>query len=82
MEVLKSVAKSTTAATPILVAEGVGWGKAQDLRMRLDAVFDGLQLLQDGYEPEDEGRMRFCNVHRLFFGGVLGCPVCDGRAAG
>ena len=40
-----------------------------------------LELFQSGYGPADRDALLWCLRHEVYFGGVLGCPVCSGFIA-
>jgi hypothetical protein len=79
LQLLQRIAKARLGA-PILVAARQSWDRAQRWQVAAAEGRSDVRTYQSGYEPSDEGKMRFCDTHRLFYGGCLECPVCCGCA--
>ncbi len=60
----------------IMIAQNLEWDTMRTLREQVITCFAHPQAYQAGYGPSDRDRLKECPVHRLFYGGVLGCPVC------
>jgi hypothetical protein len=59
-----------------MIAQNLEWDTVRTLREQVITCFAHPQAYQAGYGPSDRDRLKECPVHRLFYGGVLGCPVC------
>jgi len=83
-ELVREVAASVTADHWVLIAQDMSWATVQSMKDDIAAdatvVFDEVCVFQCGYAPPDRSKMGRCRVHQLYYGGVLGCPVCEGRA--
>jgi hypothetical protein len=66
---------SVQGSSDVLLARGLGWSEARELRVDAPAWVVNLRLFQEGYGPEETGQ--HCSVHDLHYGGCLGCPVCS-----
>jgi len=62
----------------VLIARDLAWDTARSLREQLVNHFEHPQVYQTGYGPPNRARLKKCPVHQICYGGVLGCPVCDG----
>lgn len=78
LSILQSIAKEPTTPDGLLIVEDIGWGAAEEWRARASEAFERIEVYQSGYGPSRQARMQFCPIHHLYFGGVLGCPVCRG----
>jgi hypothetical protein len=76
LELLQIVARGVASQEHVLVAQRVGWGEAQEWRREAESAFSPIGVFQSGYGPRDAQRMHQCKEHGLFYGGILGCPVC------
>jgi len=74
----KEVNASVVRQVPILLLEGLSWGKVQQLKQSLPLWARNITVLQEGYTPEEGQYTRYCAKHDLFYGGCLGCHVCEG----
>lgn len=64
-----------------LIGERLTWTVASALRREWGDVLGALELFQSGYGPADRDALLWCLRHEVYFGGVLGCPVCSGFIA-
>jgi len=72
----RQLLQAVSRGQPILVAENLGWKNAQTLKTGLDLGFLDSKIFQSGYGPADQALLHECAVHLVYYGGVLGCPVC------
>lgn len=61
----------------MLVGEDLGWGDAEGLRRDAAQAFVDVRTAQHRVSPSAPSS-HHCTVHQLYYGGVLGCPVCRG----
>lgn len=76
LSILQSIAKAPTP-DGLLIIEGIGWAAAEEWRARASEAFERIELYQSGHSPSRQAHLQLCPIHRLYFGGVLGCPVCQ-----
>ena len=76
--ILRELALALPRDRRVLIAQQLAWGTVRALRERLATEFEHLQVFQTGYGPADQSRLEECLEHEIWYGGVLGCPVCNG----
>ena len=75
----RAIVQARVSHAAILVAGEVGWSEVEAIRREdLSGQLEWM-VLQTGLQPQSLERTSRCEVHRLSYGGVLGCPVCGGR---
>jgi hypothetical protein len=79
--VLQALVRASNKKEPLLLASDLGWGDAQACREEMGAYFDDIKVFQHRFGPPQEARMKYCADHRLYFSGIFGCPICEGRNA-
>ena len=57
-----------------LIGKQVGWTQAQTI-LAMVASRSATKLMQAGYVPSET--CQYCGKHDLYFGGCLGCHVCN-----
>ena len=75
--VRRKVSESARSGRPVLISPEVPWSAVEMMRAALPAWSASLKVVQAGHSPLDTG-LSYCNVHELYFAGVLGCHVCSG----
>lgn len=81
IEVLKRIHRSRGQHEKVKLAGDVGWTASTRIVSEVQQFAVEVVVYQSGYTPQDEARMSWCNVHRVFYGGCVGCPVCGGWSA-
>jgi hypothetical protein len=76
--ILREIILAPVPDRQVLIARDLAWDTARLLREQLVTQFEHLQVYQTGYGPSDVSGLKECPVHQIYYGGVLGCPVCDG----
>lgn len=77
-----TVNRSRAHREPVLVCSSLDWAAVVTLRADLPSWLVDVRVLQEGYGPADVSRLAYCAVHDCYFGGCLGCQVCEAVAAG
>lgn len=72
----KAANHSRGEGNPIRIARGVIWARCKDVIANAEAAFSEFMVMQEGYAPGEAAN--FCEKHRLYYGGSLGCHVCSG----
>jgi hypothetical protein len=78
--ILKDLVASKARGEWMLIAEKLAWNTVEHLRVDVGRAFGDVSVYQSGYRPEELPRLQMCSLHRVAYGGVLGCPVCGHRA--
>ncbi len=65
----------------VLVARMLGANELDELCERLVPVADSLIRLDAYGDPAGRDQMAHCARHELYYGGLWGCPICEGNAA-
>jgi hypothetical protein len=81
VSILRDVARAVHSRRPLAVFYGLGWEEARRRAQETAAVLTNVRIFQEGYGPDEEADMNRCPRHQLWYGGCLGCPVCDARHA-
>ncbi len=79
--VLQRVNMSKSTGKAILLASRLGWKNLQRVLGEVTPFADGVRVYQTGYGPEQEIDLNSCEVHHIYYGGRVGCPVCAQRNA-
>lgn len=77
VNILRIVKRALATDTSVCFADSLGWSDTQKIRDNATELFSEIQVFQAGYGPDDEDSMSMCDVHSIFYGGCLGCPICD-----
>ena len=81
LEVRKQVNQSVVKGERILVVEKVDWKTVQQIYCDSPQWLFGILLLQEDYLPQDfeplSNCKNYCSIHHFYFGGSLGCHVCN-----
>jgi len=80
IERIRMIVRSQSLCEPILCGVGLSWSTVQERKKSLGAIADDIRTFQSGYGPPDTPRLAHCPDHDLYYAGVLGCPLCSGRA--
>jgi hypothetical protein len=75
----RAIVQARVSHTALLVAGEVGWSAVEAVRREVPGSDLALMVLQTGLKPHSLERASSCGVHELWYGGVLGCPVCTVR---
>ena len=82
LELRREINRSMVQGEAILIASRVTWSQAQHIRDTPPSWASEIGVYQENYGPKDFAHpMRFrghCKSHDLFYGGSLGCHVCNG----
>ena len=70
-----AVSRSVQGNKRVLIAASCGWAAANELTDAASKLFADIALCQEGYSPSKTGS--YCEVHKLHYGGCLGCHVCQ-----
>jgi hypothetical protein len=74
LEVLMRINRATKASW-MAIAHGVSWSEVEEFRQHVpDWVLD-YSVCQEGYSAETAAA--YCRKHDLWYGGCLGCHVCE-----
>ena len=76
IDMLREYVAAISTHVPMLIAEDLDWQSLLILKARAAMAFDKVATYQSGYPP-GRAELRECSIHLLYYGGVLGCPVCD-----
>jgi hypothetical protein len=76
LNILRMISRAIAEDAPLRFAGPLGWAATQ--RLRVDPMFRNVRVFQAGYGPDDQDSLGFCEIHAVFYGGCLGCPVCSG----
>ena len=79
--VLQALTNAAHTNEPMLLASNLGWRALEVVRAELEHYFGAVEASQSGCGPSKVQRMKYCLVHRLYYGGIFGCHVCEGRNA-
>ena len=74
IEVRKAVSESCQKNMRIQLARSVTWSSANQFEQSCNWA-NQIVFCQEGYWPDDGV---YCKRHNLYYGGVLGCHVCEG----
>lgn len=74
-EVRKAVMKSCSSSRHIQVARSLTWSEANQFKKRVSWC-NQFHFCQEGYWLDD--KITYCYKHNLYYGGILGCHVCNG----
>ena len=75
IEVRKAVSKSCQKNVRIQLARSATWSSANEFEQSCNWA-NQIVFCQEGYWPDDESS--YCKKHNLYYGGILGCHVCEG----
>ena len=74
-EARQELARALKGGSSVKMGCMMGLSCARSVVRELQAtdLFEGIDVVQAGL---DAASCKWCNVHGLWFGGILGCPVC------
>ena len=75
IEVRKSVMKSCSSSSLILIAQSLSWSEINKI-VKSYTWTDIVDFYQEGYLPDKTNS--YCKNHNLYYGGIFGCHVCKG----
>jgi hypothetical protein len=75
LELRKALNNARHGGVAFKVAAGMSWSASHEF-MKNSSWLQQPILYQQGCSPSDH--LAHCEMHKLYFGGCLGCPVCQG----
>lgn len=75
--ILRMVSRALRNGVSLCFAGPLGWAATQKAKQDAISTFRNIQTFQAGYGPDDLNQLDFCETHDVFYGGCLGCPVCN-----
>ena len=78
LDVLRAVGGSVARSELVLCAQGLGWSDAEAMRREAATVFRLVEVAEHAIDPPVPARMQSCEIHRVLYTGLRGCPVCRG----
>lgn len=78
LEALKTISNSRRNSESIRLANNLGWAECEDIAAAFAPFAADLEIYQEDYGPQDKSMMSYCPIHHIYYGGCLGCPICDG----
>ncbi len=82
LEVHSEINRSIVQGDLILIARQLTWSQSERIRHTSPEWATDIHLYQEDYGPDDWDSFsnwnNYCDRHALYFGGCLGCHVCNG----
>ena len=75
-EAIRNWLSSCEGEVPLLVGVGLGWNKANAIKVSASKFFSFVDVYVNTLGPTLSSN--FCDVHSLYFGVSSVCPVCSG----
>ena len=74
-EAMRTLLRSRSLGESVALASQVRWVDCQATRSILGVIAQDLVIYQTGWGRDPNAI--WCPLHEVYYGGCLGCPICD-----